>query len=240
MEVEFFNIKKAKVPFLINLKDENYLSGLSKDSKRHYNKSQRNCKNNFNIDFSKRIHTDIDYKILTYHFRFDFKSQIQLSKSDNVFYLKITNNNGVIIAYNIYYETDSPHGKYIYSMCPYFLEKDYDLNNFLWFESIDFFRKNGFHYLDIEFEYDLKLKNKIKYNIDELVTFQYIINNRKKENSFGDENSSKFLFLSEIEKKQTNSFYLMSVCECGQKNLINVIEENICFNCKSRINIIYD
>lgn len=235
--IEFFNLKKNRVPFLIDLKEDCYFNNLSTNSKRHYNKSNRIWKNKVDVSFSSFFEFNSD---IINHFELNVNSIVKLKNSKNTVFLKISDQNKKIIAFNIYYITTHPTFKYIYSSCPWVYKKDHVLNNFLWFVTIEYFMKNNFDFLDLEYESDFRIENNKKYKYENIVDFQYILKNRSKKVGFGTENSSKFLFLTKNQKIKQNMNYLMTVCKCGQKNLIKTTVENECFNCKCKINKIYD
>lgn len=238
MMIEFFNLKKVKVPFLINVKEQDYHLNLSKNSKRHYNKSYNKWKQNTHVFFDNKMFIELFEEDLINHFDLNIYKLIDMRSLDNIYYLKITDKKFNLLAFNIYYVTNKI--KYVYSLCPYIKIKDYTLNNFLWYETINYFLKSSVEKLDIEYEYNLNIKSNEKYDVQDIFTFQDVLNNRVKTVGFDDENSSKFLFLTVDEKQKMDMYYLMYVCSCGQKNLININQNNICVGCDEQITKIYD
>ena len=114
-------------------------------------------------------------------------------------------------------------------------------NIFSWFKFIELiFNYKLLDIMDLVVDSSLykynKLLNNVAYNCCELETSStYLAKRNKTTGGFGDENSSKFLFLTKADK--TSNKNLISVlCTCGHKTLLEIYnEKNVCFCCNNEL-----
>ena len=257
MQITFHNIVKSRIPFVIQIRENftiEYAAHLSASAKRFFNRSMRTCHyTQCSIDLIQLTQKDMEFLLrppVQKHFKFSAQEYLRFIQQKNAWILKIRFQDShpwftsaeSAVAYNLLWDNPQPNTGYLYCACPYIISLKKDANIYTWFKTIMAVSQQmkGNYLLDIGFEKDQTIINDKLYNFEDIHTFASVVKNRQRTKGYNNaDNNSKFMFLTTLEKNIPHEPYLMVVCTCGQKILLDISKPTLCFQCQRPLNNIH-